>query len=335
MIFRKAERKKAKLRLGLVGPAGSGKTYSALLVAKGLGGKVAVVDTENGSADLYAHLLDYDVMTLKPPYDVLDYIGAIEAAEKEGYNVIILDSISHAWAGEGGLLDQQGKIADSGKGNSYTAWRTVTPKHNKFIEKMLGCNLHLIATMRAKTEYAMTQGEKGKVEIKKIGMAPIQREGMDYEFTTVFDIDINHNAQCSKDRTSMFDGKIFALNEKTGEQLLRWLDQGIEAPAPEPAKPEAQKQEAPKQEAPKQTDGKAPEYITPGMKKAIEAIIGHHELDRKMVKEYFLVHKLIGLNDDGDPTLNKLHKKAGNKMIENENAFVVAFKKWIGEREAA
>lgn len=330
MTFRKAERKKAKLRLGLVGPAGSGKTYSALLVAKGLGGKVAVVDTENGSADLYAHLLDYDVLTLKPPYDVTDYISAIEEAEKAGYNVIILDSISHAWAGEGGLLDQQGKIADSGKGNSYTAWRTVTPKHNKFIEKMLGCNLHLIATMRAKTEYAMTQGEKGKVEIKKIGMAPIQREGMDYEFTTVFDIDINHNAQCSKDRTSMFDGKIFPLNEKTGEQLLKWLDQGAEAPAPEPKQPEPQK---PVDE--KKPDDKKAEFISPGMKKAIEAIIGHHSLDRNMVKEYFLVHKLIGLNDEGDPTLNKLHRKAGNKMIENENSFVEAFKKWINEREAA
>jgi hypothetical protein len=298
------------------------------LVAKGLGGKVAVVDTENGSADLYAHLLDYDVMTLKPPYDVLDYIGAIEAAEKEGYNVIILDSISHAWAGEGGLLDQQGKIADSGKGNSYTAWRTVTPKHNKFIEKMLGCNLHLIATMRAKTEYVLEKNDKGRDVPRKVGMAPIQREGMDYEFTTVFDIDLNHNAACSKDRTSMFDGKIFPLNEKTGEQLLKWLDQGTEAPAPEPKKPEP--------EVPKSTDtGKGPEFISPGMKKAIEAIIGHHNLDRNMVKEYFLVHKVIGLNDEGDPTLNKLHRKTGNKMIENEAAFVAAFKKWIDEREAA
>lgn len=329
MTFRKAERKKAKLRLGLVGPAGSGKTYSALLVAKGLGGKVAVVDTENGSADLYAHLLDYDVMTLKPPYDVLDYISAIEAAEKEGYNVIILDSISHAWAGEGGLLDQQGKIADSGKGNSYTAWRTVTPKHNKFIEKMLGCNLHLIATMRAKTEYVLEKNDKGRDVPRKVGMAPIQREGMDYEFTTVFDIDLNHNAACSKDRTSMFDGKIFPLNEKTGEQLLKWLDQGTEAI------PEEKKTEPPKTNDEKKSDEKKPEFISPGMKKAIEAIIGHHNLDRNMVKEYFLVHKVIGLNDEGDPTLNKLHRKTGNKMIENEAAFVAAFKKWIDEREAA
>lgn len=321
MTFRKAQRKKALLRLGLVGPAGSGKTYSALLVAKGLGGKVAVVDTENGSADLYAHLLDYDVLILKPPYDVMDYINAIEEAERQGYNVIILDSISHAWAVEGGLLDQQGKIADSGRGNSYTAWRTVTPKHNKFIEKMLGCNLHLIVTMRAKTEYVLEKSDKGRDIPRKVGMAPIQREGMDYEFTTVFDIDLNHNAQCTKDRTSMFDGKIFPLNEAIGKQFLAWLDQGEEGP-------EVVKDETP-------NEAKDPEFISPGMKKAIEAIIGKHNLDRDLVKKYFFVHDLIGSNEEGDPTITKLHKKIGSRIIENEKAFVEAFHKWISEKEAA
>lgn len=230
-MFQKAERKKAKLRLGICGTSGSGKTFSALLIAKGLGKKIAVVDTENHSAELYAGkegMPEYDVCILSPPYETEKYIKAIEEAEKAGYDVVVLDSISHAWAGEGGLLDQQGKIADSGRGNSYTAWRNVTPKHNKFIEKMLSCNLHLIATMRSKTEYALQTNDKGKQEPKKIGMAPIQREGMDFEFTTVFDMDSNHNAVPSKDRTSIFDGKIFIPSTKTGESLLAWLEAGVD-----------------------------------------------------------------------------------------------------------
>jgi hypothetical protein len=230
-MFQKAERKKAKLRLGICGTSGSGKTFSALLIAKGLGKKIAVVDTENHSAELYAGkegMPEYDVCILSPPYETEKYIKAIEEAERAGYDVVILDSISHAWAGEGGLLDQQGKIADSGKGNSYTAWRNVTPKHNKFIEKMLSCNLHLIATMRSKTEYALVTNEKGKQEPRKMGLAPIQREGMDFEFTVVFDMDTNHNAVPSKDRTSMFDGKIFTPTTKTGDTLKKWLEEGVE-----------------------------------------------------------------------------------------------------------
>lgn len=230
-MFQKAERKKVKLRLGICGTSGSGKTFSALLIAKGLGSKIAVIDTENHSAELYAGkegMPEYDVCILAPPYETEKYVKAIEEAEKAGYDVVILDSISHAWAGEGGLLDQQGKIADSGRGNSYTAWRNVTPKHNKFIEKMLSCNLHLIATMRSKTEYALQTNDKGKQEPKKIGMAPIQREGMDYEFTSVLDMDISHNAISSKDRTGIFDGRIFRPTEETGATLKAWLEEGIE-----------------------------------------------------------------------------------------------------------
>ena len=197
MGFRKAERRKAKLRLGLVGSAGSGKTYSALLVAGGIGGKIALIDTENGSGDLYAGMKgipEYDVCTLAAPYTVQKYLEAIRDAEGSGYDVIIIDSLSHAWAGDGGLLDQQGKIADSGRGNSYTAWRQITPMHNKLVEAMLTSPCHIIATMRAKTEYVLETNDKGKQTPKKVGMAPVQREGMDYEFTVVFDLDANHNA---------------------------------------------------------------------------------------------------------------------------------------------
>lgn len=231
MQIRKAERKKAKLRMGLVAPSGAGKTYSALLIAFGLGGKVGVIDTENGSADLYANLGDYDVITLSAPFTIQKYIQAIKAFENADYNTIIIDSLSHAWAGDGGLLDKQGKIADTGKGNSYTAWRQITPEHNSLIESMLQSKCHIIATMRAKTEYVMEVTDKGKQAPKKVGLAPVQRDGMDYEFTVVLDIDVaTHQATSSKDRTGLFDGQIFRPTKETGELLLSWLNDGVDAP---------------------------------------------------------------------------------------------------------
>ena len=173
MDFRKAERRKAKLRLGITGPAGSGKTYGALLVAFGLGGKIAMIDTENGSGD-------YDVGSIGAPYTVQKYLQAIHEAESSGYDVVIIDSLSHAWNGEGGLLDMQGRIADQSRMNSFAAWRQVTPLHNKLVETMLASPCHIIATMRSKTEYVQVENERGRTEIRKVGLAPVQREGMDY-----------------------------------------------------------------------------------------------------------------------------------------------------------
>lgn len=229
-MFKKAERKKARLRMGLIGPSGSGKTYSALLMASGLcpDGKIAVIDTENGSADLYANLCEYFTATITPPYTTKKYIDTIKMAEAEGFDVIIIDSLSHAWAGEGGLLDKQGKIADSGRGNSYTAWRKVTPDHNRLIDTMLQSKCHIIATMRAKTDYVIEEDARGKKVPRKVGMAPVQRDGMDYEFTLVFDLDLNHSAQASKDRTSIFDGQIFTPAASTGTQIYEWLQEGRE-----------------------------------------------------------------------------------------------------------
>ena len=249
-MFRRAERTKAKLRCGMAGPSGSGKTYSALLLAFGLGGKVALIDTENGSGDLYASLGTYDVCRIQAPFMPDKYISAIKDAEASGYDVIIIDSLSHAWAGEGGLLDMQGKIADSGKGNSYTAWRTVTPKHNALVEAMLQSKAHVIATMRSKTEYVQQKDEKsGKTEIKKVGMAPIQRDGMEYEFTVMFDLSIDHTAVASKDRTSLFDGRYIKPSPAMGKELGAWLNSGKDAPAlakPAPAAESGKPEEATK-----------------------------------------------------------------------------------------
>ena len=229
MEFRKAERRKAKLRLGITGAAGSGKTYGALLIAKGLGGKTVLLDTENGSGDLYASEFNYDVGAITAPYTVEKYLEGIKQAENLGYDVIIIDSLSHAWAGEGGLLEQVDNIAaGSRSGNSYTAWRQITPMHNKLIEAMLTSSCHIIATMRSKTEYIIVENDKGRKEPRKVGLAPVQREGMDYEFGVVFDLGQNHMATVSKDRTSLFDGKTFQLSEETGETLKKWLESGID-----------------------------------------------------------------------------------------------------------
>ena len=225
MAFRKAERKNAKLRLAITGPAGSGKTYSALLIVLGIGGRIAMIDTENGSGDLYSSLGEYDICSLNAPYDVRRYLQLMHEAEQAEYDTLIIDSLSHAWAGEGGLLDLQGKIAASAKsGNSYTAWRQVTPLHNKLVEAILASPCHVIATMRSKTEYLQTENERGYKEIRKVGLAPVQREGMDYEFGTVFDLGADHNATVSKDRTGIFDGQIFTITQDTGKTLRDWLE---------------------------------------------------------------------------------------------------------------
>jgi AAA domain len=230
MEIRKAQRRKAKLRLGIAAPSGAGKTYSALLLAFGLDGKVGVIDTEHKSADLYESLGAYDVIDIEAPYTVDKYLKAISKFEAAGYSTIIIDSLTHAWAGDGGLLDKQGKIADSGKANGFAAWRTITPEHNSLVEAMLKSPCHIIATMRSKQEYVLETNEKGKQVPKKVGMAPIQRDGMEYEFTVMLDIDMQHIASASKDRTSLLDGRFWKITEDTGRELLQWLEAGVDQP---------------------------------------------------------------------------------------------------------
>lgn len=227
-IYRKAERRKAKLRLAITGPAGSGKTYSALLIAFGIGGKTALLDTENGSGDLYSALGDYDICSISAPFTVQKYIDAIKSAEQAGYDILILDSISAEWAGSGGLLNLHTQLTSSSKANSFAAWGQITPKHNAFIDAIINSRLHIICTIRSKTEYAQIQNERGKTEIRKMGLGLVQREGIDYEFTTVFDLNFNHEVTVSKDRTSIFDGQIFTITQETGKLLKDWLDSGIE-----------------------------------------------------------------------------------------------------------
>jgi hypothetical protein len=230
--IRKAERRKAKLRLALIGPTGSGKTYSALKLAFGIGGKIGMVDTEHGSGDLYADLGDYDVISLEPPYTVPKYREAISTFEHAGYDVIIVDSLTHAWAGEGGLLDKQGQLEkDTARfKNSFQTWREITPEHNKLVEELIGSPAHMIATLRVKTEYVMEQNSRGKMEPRKIGLAPVFRDGIEYEFTLCMDVDQDHYARASKDRTMLFSGWRDQITEEVGRKLKGWLESGADIP---------------------------------------------------------------------------------------------------------
>jgi hypothetical protein len=229
MTFRKAERTQARLKIALTGPSGSGKTFSGLIIAAGIGKKIAVVDTENRSASLYADMdkgplvgISFDTLEIEPPYTIPKYLEAIEAAEKGGYDVLIIDSISHAWAGEGGLLDKKTAL-DARGGNSYTNWATITPEQERFKARILQADMHIICTMRSKQDYVLEDNEKGKKAPKKVGLAPIQRDGMEYEFTTVLDIAMDHNAVASKDRTGLFDGQVFKPSKETGVKIMKWL----------------------------------------------------------------------------------------------------------------
>lgn len=227
MNLRKSERKQAKIKLALQGSAGSGKTYSSLLLAKGLCdgdlSKVAIIDTENGSADLYSHLGEYNVLTLEAPYTPENYIKAIEMCENGGMEVIIIDSISHEWDE---LLDFHSKMA----GNSFTNWAKVTPRQKAFVDRLLQAKTHIIATMRSKQDYVLNQKD-GKFVPEKVGLKAVQRDGVDYEFTLVFEVDIKHYAIASKDRTGLFAGKPdFIISEKTGTEIAEWC-KGVNAPS--------------------------------------------------------------------------------------------------------
>lgn len=223
MQLRQSERKKAKIKMALQGSAGSGKTYSSLLLAQGLTNgdfsKIAIIDTENGSADLYAHLGNYNVLTLTPPFTPENYIKAIDVCERAGIEVIIIDSISHCWDY---LLDYHASLA----GNSFTNWAKIKPMEKLFIDKILQCNAHVIATMRTKQDYVLNQKD-GKYIPEKVGLKAVQRDGIDFEFTLVFDVDIKHFAVSSKDRTGLFMGKNeFIINSATGKRILDWCNSG-------------------------------------------------------------------------------------------------------------
>lgn len=228
-MFRKATKTQSRLRLALIGPSGSGKTYSALTIASYLGDSIAVIDSEHGSASKYADLFQFDTCELTS-FHPQNYINAIQAAAE--YDVLIIDSLSHAWMGRDGTLEQVDRVAKRLQySNSFAAWRDVTPLHNQLVDTMLSCPSHLIVTMRSKTEYVVETNEKGKAVPKKIGMAPVQRDGLEYEFDVSGELNLDNELIISKSRCSSLAGQVIA---KPGEQialvLKDWLNDGAPAP---------------------------------------------------------------------------------------------------------
>jgi hypothetical protein len=237
--IKKAVRERVFLKLVVMGPAGSGKTYGGVGLAKGLAptGKILVVDTENASASYYADKWDFDVVDMHAPFTAQKYMEVLAEAVKLGYEVIVFDSLSHEWAGSGGTLDKKADI-DRDKGEKWGNWQDAKKPHTRFKEAWLQAPIHVVATMRSKMEYVLELNEKGKQVPRKVGLAPIQDGESEYEFGVAFEVDRDtHLATAAKDRTGLFDGRSFPLDEAIGQELAAWLASGapMTIQAPEPA----------------------------------------------------------------------------------------------------
>ncbi len=208
--------------MGLQGPSGSGKTYSALLIAFGITqdwNKIVVLDTENESSHLYAHMGPYKVLSLHAPFTPEKYIDAIKLCEQAKMEVIIIDSLTHEWEN---LLEFHGSL----QGNSFTNWNKVTPRHNALVQQILQSPCHVISTLRTKQDYVLSE-KNGKMVPEKVGMKSVQRDGLEYEFTLAFDLDMKNNAVASKDRTGLFFGQPEQkLSQETGKKILEWCNTG-------------------------------------------------------------------------------------------------------------
>jgi ABC-type dipeptide/oligopeptide/nickel transport system ATPase component len=228
MAFQRATKKQSRLRMGLIGPAGSGKTYTSLALATNLGNRVAVVDTERGSASKYADEFTFDVTELYE-FNPQNYINAIHEAEAYGYDVLVIDSLSHAWTGKGGALELVEKAATRSQSkNTYFAWREVTPLHNALVDAILQSPMHIIVTMRTKTEYVI-ENVNGKQVPKKVGLAPIQREGLEYEFDIVADLDVDNNFIVTKTRCKKLSGAVVNKAGKDVANIIKeWLNDGAQ-----------------------------------------------------------------------------------------------------------
>jgi len=234
MQFTKAEKQQAKARVAITGPAGAGKTYTALSVATSMCSKVAVIDTEHGSASKYADEFSFDVLELQD-FHPNNYVEAIKAAQDAGYDGVVIDSASHEWFGKNGCLELVDVYAKRKGGNSYAAWADVTPLHTGFIESIHQARIHVFATFRSKMDYVQSEDRNGKKSYQKVGMAPVTRDGAEYEFDVVLDMDLEHTGMVSKSRCRALADKVFRNpGADVAQQLLSWLNSGAPAPAVAP-----------------------------------------------------------------------------------------------------
>jgi hypothetical protein len=238
--IKKARRQQAKLRMALIGPPGSGKTWTALEIASGIGGNILLVETEGDSSAMYADDFDFSRIALgdikTDPYHPQNFVNAIKLGEENGFDIIIIDSLSHAWIGDGGALDLANReTIKSRSGNAFTAWRNVTPLHNKLVNSILQSKSHIIATMRSKEKRVIEQDEKGKTKIRTVGLEQQQRDGLNFEFAIVGDLDQDHNLIITKTRIKFLDQAVINRpSDELGKQLRNWLDQGDAPVAPTP-----------------------------------------------------------------------------------------------------
>jgi hypothetical protein len=236
--IRQAKRSQARLRALVKGPSGAGKTYGGLAIGEGLGGKIVVIDSENGSSDRYDGLFTFQVIDINPPFTPEAYIEAIKLAEDNGAEVIVIDSITHEWSGAGGCLELVDKLAAAKfKGNTWSAYSEVTPRHRAFIDAMLRSKAHIIATARSKTETAQVE-DGGRKKVVKLGMKAETRDGAEYEFDVVFDIvHEGHWATVDKDRTNIFGTDPHVISRDTGKRLAEWLAGATPLEIPKAAEP--------------------------------------------------------------------------------------------------
>lgn len=249
---KKARREKQKAIIGYIGPSGSGKTVSALRTAYGmmleaypeaseaeLWAKIGVADTEHGRSLLYwneqfgdMRVGDFIHIDFNAPYTTERYNGAVKALKAEGCEVIIIDSLSHNWQGEGGIIETHSNMA----GNSFQNWGKLSSETTNLIKTLTRNDVHILCTLRTKTEYALEENDKGKMAPRKIGTKPVQKDELEYEFMINFNVNMDHLAETSKDNTRLFEGQAFQISEDVGRTLYKWLELGVDVKAEEAAK---------------------------------------------------------------------------------------------------
>ena len=230
---KKAKREKIYVKMALIAPSGGGKTYGAHLLSQGMAeeieketgkkAKILMANTESKRGYYYANEFDYDIIDINPPHNPEKYVELIEFAVQEGYDILIIDSASHEWEGKGGCLELHQQA-----GGQYQSWKSVSPRHAKFINAIADSPIHIIATMRGKDQYEMTKDERGKTTVQKFGIGAKQRDGFEYEFTCTFLIDQKTNvAEVQKDNTHIFDKEgPTILSSSHGRKIIQWANSG-------------------------------------------------------------------------------------------------------------
>lgn len=328
--FQKAVKSKAKLRLALFGPSGAGKTYTALRIATGMGGKIALIDTERGSASKYADRFSFDVLDLDQK-DINTYCMAIKAAGGAGYDVLVIDSLSHAWQE---LLEEIDKLAKAKyRGNTWSAWSDGTPKQKQLVDVILNFPGHILATMRSKTEWTTTTDSNGKSKPERVGLAPEQGKGIEYEFDMLMELSTDHIANVIKDRTGKYQDKLINKpDEALGSELIAWLNDG--APAQKQEEPKkTQKQEEPKAEGNGNDNGNGNRPYSPqALKTRLNAIAKDRFAGKKCEQKHRSeiaagIDQIFGNKDARHELQQGLTGKTSIKEI--DDAFVLAMHLWM------